>query len=720
MKTILAIVLAVAAQSVLAEREYLWPEGKMPNAQARQFAAMTSESRRKGFDPSEWRRPYIDWMKPPKQPNGTCVILISGGSYKNLCDVGLIREWNEKLTALGCQCVNLVYRTPWPEGLPIYQTAWEDAQRAVRLVRSQAEKRGFFPERVGTMSMSAGSHLATLLATSSQTPAYEPVDELDSKPCDIDFAIAFAPAFVLTDGYGRPNARQGDAPDIGLADCFRFDEQTPPMCLLHGGADKYSPLGSTKIYRELRKRNVPAEVHIFPNKGHGAHGFDRAVEFLRQMKFLDPPGREEYLMDRYPSDGARAVYEKELLWPDGRIPDLQKKQTPPYLEWHIPSNLTTRAVQVIWSGGGYHRSTTDDFEVAPIRRYLNQKGMAVVTVNYRHPRPDAPMPKHLSAWQDAQRAIRIVRREAPRYGLDPDDIGIMGSSAGGHLALLGAVSSHSSAYWPVDDIDRLGCDVQWAVCIYPAYCLTDGLERPNAGGGNYDDALLAPEFSFDLSTPPILFLHGDADTWAAMNSVKAWEQLRRMGVQGELHTLALRPHCFQRAASPGTGSYTWMDRVWDFIHERRHIQRHAADETKISTSERKKKLMTKPVIFLLTVMSLLLGGCIAYNTPPGDRRVTMAPEIRQDIVVTDVRMVRDTSRHYVFQANIVNNTDDVRKLEYRVVWIGENGLEIQSIASNWRFKSLAPREIAALKAVAPVEYACDFRFHVQDAKPALQ
>ena len=77
--------------------------------------------------------------------------------------------------------------------------------------------------------------------------------------------------------------------------------------------------------------------------------------------------------------------------------------------------------------------------------------------------------------------------------------------------------------------------------------------------------MLAPEFNFDLSTAPMLFIHGDADGWASMNSVKAWEKMRAMGIQSELHTLATRQHCFQRTASPGTGSYTWMDRIWEYL-----------------------------------------------------------------------------------------------------------------------------------------------------------
>ena len=113
----------------------------------------------------------------------------------------------------------------------------------------------------------------------------------------------------------------------------------------------------------------------------------------------------------------------------------------------------------------------------------------------------------------------------------------------------------------LDAIDKLPCNVQWGIGIYPAYALTDGAERPNVGGGNDDSAVLVPEFSFDLDTAPMLFIHGDADGWAAMNSVKTWEKMRAMGIQSELHTLALRPHCFQLEAVPGTGSYTFLERI---------------------------------------------------------------------------------------------------------------------------------------------------------------
>ena len=549
------------------ERETVWPKGKMPDSQEHQIAAMTDEAGAPKFKADKHRVAYLEWFEAPAPEvrNGGCMILISGGGYQNCCDVNLIDFWHKELTALGFQCVNFVYRTPRPVGIPLYQTAWEDGQRAVRMVRSEAAKRGFDPEKIGTISMSAGSHLALLLATSSQTPAYERIDALDDIPCHINWAIVNAPAYITNDGeLGSRSTRQGYGTDVRLSEALKFDEKTCPMSLHHGGQDVYSPNGSTLVYRQLRRMHIPAELHLYPDKGHGAFGFERAVEFMRQMGFATPLGPEEAIMDRFPDDSARGDYKKENVWPDGKIPEFRDNQCIPYIEWHFPKERKTQAIQIIYSGGSYTGNDPNSFEVAPARRYLNELGMTVVTLKYRTPRP-AGLAKHTTAWQDLQRAIRIVRSEAQSYGLDPDRIGIMGSSAGGHLTLMGVTSSKHVAYHPIDALDKVSCKVQWGIGIYPAYALTDGLEKPNAQGGNEDDAYLAPEFSFDLDTAPMLFVHGDKDGWASMNSVKAWEKMRAMGIQSELHTLATRPHCFQRTAAPGTGSYTYLDRIWEFL-----------------------------------------------------------------------------------------------------------------------------------------------------------
>lgn len=557
-----------------AQRELIWPKGKMPDAQSAQIAAMTDESHALGFNPDKHRVAYLDWFDAPakEKRTGTCMILISGGGYYHCCDVDAIRMWRETLTAEGVQCVNFVYRTSRPEGLPFYQSAWEDGQRAVRMVRSEAAKRGFDPEKIGVVSMSAGSHLALLLATNSQTPAYEPVDALDKIPCHINFAIIHAPAYITSDGDGGTKAtREGYGSDVTLSKLLKFDEKTCPMSLHHGGLDPYTPNGSTLVYRQLRRMNIPAELHLYADKGHGIFGFERGIEFLRQMGFLGEIGPQVELMDRFPSDDARAEYRKEDVWPEGMMPDEQPGQCVPYLEWHFPKELKTTAIQIVYSGGAYVNNDPDGFEVAPVRRYLNELGMAVVTLKYRTPRPEG-LAKHTTAWQDLQRTIRIVRSEAASRGLDPDRIGIMGCSAGGHLTLMGVTSSLHRSYLPIDEIDKLSCSVQWGIGIYPAYSLTDGIDEFNVTGGNDDSAVLVPEFSFDLATSPMLFIHGDGDVWASMNSVKTWEKMRAMGIQSELHTLALRNHCFQMAASPGTGSYTFLERISDYLRSRNILQ----------------------------------------------------------------------------------------------------------------------------------------------------
>ncbi len=568
MRKLLILLLAVWALPLAAQqREFIWPEGQMPDAQALQVAAMTDETSRSGFDSAQHRIPYLEWFAAPDAAVKTdaCMILISGGSYECCCDVGLIQYWKEELTKRGVQCVNFVYRTPRPEGLPIWQTAWEDGQRAVRLVRSEAARRGFDPEKIGVVSMSAGSHLALLLATGSLTPTYERVDALDDLPCHINWAIVHAPAYVTTDGEtGTPATREGYGTDVALSSVFPFDAKTCPMSLHHGGADPYSPNGSTLVYRQLRRMGIPAELHLYPGKGHGAFGFARGLEFMTQMGYLGPVAPEVTLESRFSDDPAGVSYAKEAVWPEGRMPDAQQEQCEPYIEWYIPEHRTTDAIQIIYSGGAYVGNGPESFEVAPARRYFNALGMTVVTMKYRSPRPQG-LAKHTTAWQDLQRAVRLVRSQAAARGLDPDRIGIMGSSAGGHLTLMGVTSARHLAYLPIDEIDTLSCKVQWGIGIYPAYVLSDGLDGYNTTGGNDDTAVLAPEFSFDLDTAPMLLIHGDADGYAAMGSVKVWERLRAMGIPAELHTLATREHCFQYSASPGTGSYSWLDRIVEYL-----------------------------------------------------------------------------------------------------------------------------------------------------------
>jgi acetyl esterase/lipase len=226
-----------------------------------------------------------------------------------------------------------------------------------------------------------------------------------------------------------------------------------------------------------------------------------------------------------------------------------------------------RPCVLICPGGAY--SYHCEREAEPVALRLIGAGINAAVCRYGTASDGAEWPDQLA---EVSAALTFLRRHAEEWGCDPQKIVVMGFSAGGHLTLMTATSSRSHAYLPKDDIDKFSCHVNWACPIYPAYALTDGLNQVNAQGGNEDSAVLAPEFAFDPSTPPMCFIHGDADKWAAMNSVKAWEQLRRMGIQSDLHTLAKRGHCFHFAASPGTGSYTCFDRIREFLNHKGYFK----------------------------------------------------------------------------------------------------------------------------------------------------
>ncbi len=115
--------------------------------------------------------------------------------------------------------------------------------------------------------------------------------------------------------------------------------------------------------------------------------------------------------------------------------------------------------------------------------------------------------------------------------------------------------------------------------------------------------------------------------------------------------------------------------------------------------------------------AILLTGCVATMTPPMDRRITVAPDLGTAVWVTDVRLTKAQSLHYTFQANVVNNTPGVVRMEYRVVWLDANGAEIPSVVSTWQPMSAAARGVVGLTATAPAPEAVDFRFYVQAARP---
>lgn len=253
------------------------------------------------------------------------------------------------------------------------------------------------------------------------------------------------------------------------------------------------------------------------------------------------------------------------LWPEGQVPDCQPHQNGPFVEVMLPERRQTDALILIAPGGSYEKWGTRE---AASSKWFLDRGMATAVLHYRVPRPKG-LPKHQSAWQDAQRAVRIVRSHAKEWAINPERIGFLGFSAGGNLAIRVAVSSETPAYRAIDALDESSCNVNWAVACYPAYLLSDckDYDGHNAQQGNPLDLELDPTLAFDAKTPPMCLLHGDKDGYSPMGSVRVYHRLRSIGVPAELHVFANRTHAFGGSKRKDVPAAHWKDRVWEWLRE---------------------------------------------------------------------------------------------------------------------------------------------------------
>ncbi|MHB1034043.1 MAG: alpha/beta hydrolase [Pirellulales bacterium] len=206
-------------------------------------------------------RPTITIYRPPKEKaTGTAVLICPGGGYWNLyweLEGEEVAAW---LNSLGATGIILKYRVPRRSDDVVGQPArrpLQDAQRAVRLVRSKAAEWGINPRQIGIVGFSAGGHLAIATATSFEKRSYPAADEIDKVSCRPDFAI------LAYSGYLK--AKDKDDLAAGLA----IPAGTPPVFLVHGGADIISDAAhSVVMYTALKRAGIPAELHVYATAAH--------------------------------------------------------------------------------------------------------------------------------------------------------------------------------------------------------------------------------------------------------------------------------------------------------------------------------------------------------------------------------------------------------------------------------------------------------------------
>ncbi len=260
----------------------------------------------------------------------------------------------------------------------------------------------------------------------------------------------------------------------------------------------------------------------------------------------------------------------ELLWPNG-APGAKgdRPADKPTLTVFLPDEQkATGAAVVICPGGGYGGLATDH-EGRQIARWFNDLGVAGIMLEYRHRGRGYGHPAPL---QDAQRAIRTVRARAAEWKINPQKIGIMGFSAGGHLASTAGTHFDQGNANADDPIERVSCRPDFLILCYAVIAFDEPYthrgSQVNLVGANADPELvrsLSNEKQVTPQTPPTFLFHTDEDKGVpAENSVQFYLALRRAGVPAEMHIYRTGNHGLGLAPrTPGT--CTWPDRLKDWM-----------------------------------------------------------------------------------------------------------------------------------------------------------
>jgi acetyl esterase/lipase len=237
--------------------------------------------------------------------------------------------------------------------------------------------------------------------------------------------------------------------------------------------------------------------------------------------------------------------------PGDTIKRLTNVSVPTLTVYRPAKEKDTGAAVLICPGGGYHILAWN-LEGEEVAAWLNSIGVTGILLKYRVPRrPGQPtnLPP-IGPLQDAQRSLSLIRSKAGELGIDPKRLGILGFSAGGHLAASAATNFDKRSYEAVDAVDEMSCRPDFAVLIYPAYLLKgkDGL---------------APDIRVRKECPPVFFAHAGDDPIPADNSIRMYLALKQAGVRAELHVYASGGHGF--GLRPGRPCTTWPQRCAEWM-----------------------------------------------------------------------------------------------------------------------------------------------------------
>lgn len=214
-------------------------------------------------------------MQRPRTPNGAAVLILGGGGYRRISIARESQPTADWLCDHGVTSFILYYRLPnggWPRSAP-----FQDAQRAMRLIRSRADGLDLDESQIGIIGYSAGGHCAGMTSVRPDAPLYAPVDEADQRSARPDFAGLIYPVLTMM----PPNRTKisaltllGPEPtsdeNIDMSVDQQVTDDAPTTFLAHATDDPVAPVeNSLLMFAALRQAHVPVEMHVFRSGGHG-------------------------------------------------------------------------------------------------------------------------------------------------------------------------------------------------------------------------------------------------------------------------------------------------------------------------------------------------------------------------------------------------------------------------------------------------------------------
>jgi len=271
-KAILLLFFLIFFNFLSLAQEYirLWPDGKMPNTKG---MALTDSI----FNERYYRigNPGMYAFFPSKQENrGTAVVICPGGGYHHYAYMGAIQvaKW---FNTMGVSAFVLIPRLPLSADLVDRSIVpLQDAQRAMKIIRSKASEWGIKTDKIGVMGFSAGGHVASTLGVHNED-IYAIGDSVDQFAFHPDFMLLVSPVITMGE-YAHPGSREnllGEKPSKELIEKYsnelQVTSQTPPAFIIHAENDPVvNPGNSLLFFNALREKNVSASIHIFPFGGH--------------------------------------------------------------------------------------------------------------------------------------------------------------------------------------------------------------------------------------------------------------------------------------------------------------------------------------------------------------------------------------------------------------------------------------------------------------------